>query len=399
MEHFGAKQKRSARQYNSNAHFFFGLLMSTLQVSLLVIVVIVAAGVYAYNLFEERQMRRKMDAAFSKHEDVLLEPPTAREEERREPVLAHEELEPTQRIALPEDEAAPEARPQLEATQPIAPPESAGYGVREETEAPDPQTECVVLLKNLRLAADHPARLSALDFGKPVRWLAQLEDKWFVAGPSMHPAQGAACLLLVNRNGPATREQIEQFYAALREGNATLWTAENFPAVAQELARAEEMDRRCADLDIQVGLNLLRNNGAPLAGTRLRGVAEAAGFHLTEHGQFDYVNEETGKLLFTLTNIEHRPLTAENLKSMHTQGITLLLDVPRVADPVRAFDHMRVLAKRLAVTLEASLLDDNRQPLSDTALATIRTHIQHAAAALNGMQVEPGGVRALRLFA
>ena len=83
---------------------------------------------------------------------------------------------------------------------------------------------------------------------------------------------------------------------------------------------------------------------------------------------------------------------------IHTHGITLLLDVPRVADPVRAFDQMRIVAKRLAVTLEAALQDDNRQPLSDSSLGTIRGQIQQTAASLRGMQIEPGGPRAVRLF-
>ena len=76
-------------------------------------------------------------------------------------------------------------------------------------------------------------------------------------------------------------------------------------------------------------------------------VAEAAGFRLNEQGQFDYLHEETGKLQFSLTNFEPRALTVESLKVIHTHGITLLLDVPRVADPVRAFDQMRIVAKRL----------------------------------------------------
>ena len=48
-----------------------------------------------------------------------------------------------------------------------------------------------------------------------------------------------------------------------------------------------------------------------------------------------------------------------------TPGIVLLLDVPRVADPVRVFDHMRMAAKRMTQTLEGVLVDDNRRPLND----------------------------------
>jgi FtsZ-interacting cell division protein ZipA len=72
--------------------------------------------------------------------------------------------------------------------------------------------------------------------------------------------------------------------------------------------------------------------------------------------------------------------------------------VPRVLDPVRVFDQMRLIAKRLAKTLDAVLVDDNRRPLDDAALSAIRTQVQATATALHEANIEPGGPRALRLF-
>ena len=83
---------------------------------------------------------------------------------------------------------------------------------------------------------------------------------------------------------------------------------------------------------------------------------------------------------------------------MTTPGIVLLLDVPRVADPVRVFDHMRMAAKRMTQTLEGVLVDDNRRPLNDASLAAIRTQVQTTAAALSEANIDPGGPRAVRLF-
>jgi FtsZ-interacting cell division protein ZipA len=62
------------------------------------------------------------------------------------------------------------------------------------------------------------------------------------------------------------------------------------------------------------------------------------------------------------------------------------------------FDQMRMTAKRLAQTLEAVLVDDNRRPLDDAALAAIRTQVQATATALREAHIDPGGQRALRLF-
>ena len=87
------------------------------------------------------------------------------------------------------------------------------------------------------------------------------------------------------------------------------------------------------------------------------------------------------------------------MKLLSTGGVTLLLDVPRVHDPLKAYDQMRALAKRLAVTLDAELVDDNAKPLTDAGLGTIRSQLQTVQAAMRAKGIEPGGPRALRLFA
>ena len=100
-----------------------------------------------------------------------------------------------------------------------------------------------------------------------------------------------------------------------------------------------------------------------------------------------------------MQNREDQPLLAESMKLLSTGGVTLLLDVPRASEPVKAFDQMRALAKRLATTLDAELVDDKSRPLTDTGLATIRSQLATVQATMRGKGIEPGGPRAQRLFA
>jgi FtsZ-interacting cell division protein ZipA len=72
--------------------------------------------------------------------------------------------------------------------------------------------------------------------------------------------------------------------------------------------------------------------------------------------------------------------------------------VARLADPVRVFDQMKLAARRMAVNLGAELVDDNRRPLDDPALASIRAQVEAAADALRAVHIEPGSARALALF-
>ena len=86
------------------------------------------------------------------------------------------------------------------------------------------------------------------------------------------------------------------------------------------------------------------------------------------------------------------------MKLLSTGGVTLLLDVPRVPEPVKVYDQMRALAKRLAITLDAELVDDRSRALTDAGLGTIRSQLQTVQATMRAKGIEPGGARALRLF-
>jgi hypothetical protein len=268
--------------------------------------------------------------------------------------------------------------------------------------APDPDIECVVLLTpGAPVASAGLARAVAAPEGKPTRWLGRRSAAlpWQPLEGSTGPWQEvAACLLLADRAGPATPDEIGGFLQVVAEAASALPAQVVLPDAGAEAARAEELDRFCADLDVQIGLTILKGELGQIAGTRLRGVAEAAGFHLSADGHFEYFQEDTGAVLCTLQNYKQEPFTIESLRTTSTPGFVLFIDVPRVADPVRAFDQVRLTAKRLAQTLEAVLVDDNRRPLDDAALGAIRAQVQATAGALREAHIDPGGPRALRLF-
>jgi FtsZ-interacting cell division protein ZipA len=372
--------------------------MNPLFLGLLVAGAVLVVGVLLYNLVQERRARKRLKAAFSG--------PASSRRERTEPKLRESDDEPSAghsaAVDVSPDEAGDESAEPAEAppAQSFAHPGAPRAG--RDALAPDPDIECAVLLTpGAAVASAALARALAAPLGKPVRWLGRRSAA--LAWQPLDGATGAwqeiaACLLLADRAGPATRDEISGFLDLVAEIASALPAQVALPDAGTEAQRAEELDRFCADLDVQIGLTILKADLGQIAGTRLRGVAEAAGFHLSAAGHFEYFQEDTGAVLCTLQNYKQEPFTIESLRVTSTPGFVLLIDVPRVADPVRAFDQMRLTAKRFAQTLEAVLVDDNRRPLDDAALAAIRTQVQATAAALREAHIDPGGPRALRLF-
>ena len=371
--------------------------MNSLFIGLVVAGVVLVIGVIAYNWLQERRARRRLGAAFGV--------PGGRGHERAEPGLRGGDSDSVPPSSVAIEQAAEELSatpvdgeaPDVPLPRPLAPAHAARDAL-----APDPDIESVVVLHpTLPTSSAALAQASALRQAKPLRWLGRrgADLPWQGIDAAAGPWQEiAACLLLADRSGAASRGDVEAFLQAIAKLAAAVSADYVPPEAGDEAARAEELDRFCADLDVQIGLTILKSELGQIAGTRLRGVAEAAGFRLSPAGQFEYLQEETGTVLCSLQNYKQEPFTIESLRVLTTPGVVLLIDVPRVADPVKAFDQMRLVAKRLAKSLEGVLVDDNRRALDDAALSVIRSQVQTTAAALRAAHIEPGGTRALRLF-
>lgn len=420
--------------------------MTSLQLGLILAGIALVIGVIVYNGWQERRLRAAIDEAIrpsAPADDVMRDsqrPAPARTVQRVEPTLGNrsgdepmltragtgaaiaarrvpvDDLHDTggfeipvrvrSSIATTDPSPAPlETSPAPETRPPMPSPTSAPQRVvhaNAHGALPDPDIECIIALQPVKpitvgiLAAGLHARL-----GKRLRWFGRrgVSMPWQLLKPDTTGefSDVVACLLLADRTGVASVPMLEAFTRVVADLAPVLPAALIAPEVAREAARAETLDRICADLDVQIGLTVLKASPATITGTRLRGVAEAAGFRLAG-GRFEWVQEESGTVLYALQNFRADPFTADSLRATSTPGAVFLLDVPRVADPVRVFDHMKLAAKRMAKTLDADLVDDNRRALDDAALASIRQQIAKTATGLQAVHIEPGSPRALALF-
>lgn len=414
--------------------------MSALQIGLVIAGVLLVVGVIVYNRWQERSMRARLDAPRSESTPSTkrVEPTLTRSDEADDPVAAPIDAAPST-LADPladvphdadwrppledvvtlrdkgigasiprtgpaiDDDLPPDPVPARAVTDPMR-YSRATMPAQLTAAAPDPDIETIVMLQPAKpvsagaLGAGLHARL-----GKPVRWYGRRETRgpWqrLAADSRGDYGEVAACLLLADRNGAASLTQIEAFRTLAGEIASSLPGAFSGPPPEDEAQRAEALDRLCAELDMQIGLTVRKVPPAIIAGTRLRGVAEASGFRLAPTGRFEWVQDDTGAVMFTLQNMTDEAFTPDRLRTGSTPGVIFLLDVPRVADPAKAFDQMKMAAKRMAHTVGGELVDDNGRPLNDAGLAAIREQVVAADAALKQYNIEPGSPRALKLFA
>ena len=276
--------------------------MTDLQIGLLVIGAAAIAGVLIYNRVQERATRREAQRFFgSEHVDVLLD-------ERQEPEVRRE---PTIEV-LPAAPAAPT----------------------------DPRIDYILELRGVALSAIR-AESAALEQRFPRRALiGETGD-----------GKLQAALQMLNRKGVIAETELTDFRSQVETIAAAHGATVSAPEIDEALRAAKELDRACADVDVQIALHVL-------------GVSEV----------------EPGRHPFQLTP--------------RADGVTLLLDIPRTADFARAYEAMVAQARALG----GRLVDDNGNTLDDRALAAIGVEVQSLGARLTEIGIEPGSPLALRLF-
>jgi FtsZ-interacting cell division protein ZipA len=97
-------------------------------------------------------------------------------------------------------------------------------------------------------------------------------------------------------------------------------------------------------------------------------------------------------------SMENEPLSPERLRAAPLAGLVFTLDVPKVPAGARGFDRMMEIGRHLAQALDASVVDDNRAPLTDAGVKMIREQLRGVQAAMDAHGIPAGSALAARLF-
>lgn len=382
--------------------------MSELQLGLIVAGILVVSAVYGFNRYQERQFRRRMERKFREQRpaDVLLDAAPARSSaiERVEPHLGSSPLEPSSPKIDPGSTNAGE--PEGATVEPAAMP----------SDAPPPpavtrtaQSNAVGIDYVCHVDAAEPiahATLAAFAksagmLGKPVQlqgWSIRSNEWVDLPCPNEVPVvRVQAALQLADRSGPVNRVQLSTMRDLVHQLAEQVGVSCDCPDIDAAAQNAVELDRFCAQVDISIGCNLIPNGSAGLSGTKVRGLLESAGFVLEPTGRF-VLRADDGAILMSAESMDEEPLSAERLRAAPLAGLVFTMDVPKVAGSARMFDRMMELGRHLAQALDATVVDDNRAPLTEAGVKVIRQQLRSVQAAMDTHGIAAGSPTAARLF-
>ncbi|MDR2261263.1 MAG: ZipA [Azoarcus sp.] len=383
--------------------------METLQIALIVIGIVIVAGIIIVNKWQESGHRGKVRRAFPEENprDPLLErePENDSGGERREPMFGggacggygeeDEERDNGQARAEPKAAAVsgsayrPARRPR---TQPSLP------------DRLDTRVDCCIRIEAVeavevpRLWVAQAEAFSGLS--RPLRWFAfdDRDNQWQRINAN---AMGAyhwflAALQLVDREGVVSESDLLYYIRGMQQlADMCRAVPANLPSRAEVLGNARALDRFCAEVDVQIAINIVA--AQPMPGTRIFSLAEAEGLRLEGDGAF-HARANDSRTLYVLANGESMLFERAALSSMQTRRLSLVLDLPRVIDAAAEFEDMMRFAAHLARALNAAVVDDNDQPFGPEAVDTVRARIRAYQTRMNDEGIPPGGSLARRLF-
>ena len=273
--------------------------MGDLVLGLLVLGVLLFVAVLVYNRLQERAARRALEQAFdAPPADTLAEPHAPL---RREPTLA--------------------------------PP----------TAAPDERVDYIVELQDARAPVHREWAPVGQRFGRRAL-LSEADGTW------------RAALQLVSRAGAVSESELIEFRSEVENLANKVGASVSAPEMRAALEAARELDKVCADSDIQVALHVIGEN----------------------------VGADLGEQPFQVVRRE--------------DGVTLVLDVALTRDLGQSYEAMARAGRELAAAHGGKLVDDRGQELDARGLAAIGAQLEAVRQSLAARGIETGSPLALRLF-
>jgi len=357
--------------------------MSHLQLALIAFGAALVAAVWIYNVVQERRASRKAEQSFGgRPPDALFEGG-----ERREPTLGE----------LPQDSGEAPAKAALDQTFPPTPADELGTSAPAASVNSRIDTVAVILADDPVMSEQLQPLLDALKSHlTPTNVEGIVDEQWYPidSSPRRSWRELRVGLQLASRFGPVTEEEIDRFNRTIADFAAAVNAVSQREAPATAAARAKELDGFCADADVEVVVNVVGQYGATFAIPRLRALALDHGLAETAAGQFVRYGRD-GEAAFTIRKLEDGKTPAA---AHYYTGLTFALDLPNVADAPEALAEMVSTAEMFASTLGGQLVDDNRKPLSEQGIVSIRRSLEKIFHDMEAQGIPAGGALARRLF-
>jgi hypothetical protein len=207
-----------------------------------------------------------------------------------------------------------------------------------------------------------------------------------------------AGVLLANRTGGLNEIEYSEFVQKVQAMADALGGAPEFPDMLDAVARAKELDHFASAHDAQLALRL-HARGSPWSLGYVQQQATRHGFIPGAlPGRLVMPSREEGAPPILTLHFDAQAAFAEEEEQATLRELVLSFDVPQTAVDVQPFKAWCAAGEALAMAMDATMADDQGQPFSAAAFASIEGELARLYEALAARDLAAGAASTRRLF-
>jgi hypothetical protein len=300
---------------------------------------------------------------------------------------AHKPIEPGFADAAVQNYAGDRVEPGFSEPVNAAPAETPRFAI-------DPRIDCVITLRFESPIKGSEIISEVSDWPRfDAHWIYEglraddHEGGWEPIDRDASYAELQLAIQLASRKGPIGVLELSDFCSRSQALADVLGAQIDMPSVSTMIENAKELDAIAAESDIQLSINVAFDGKAKTR-AELDGLMQERRFDLSKNNR-SYVFYSNNQVLFVSNGLDpDQPIA----------GISLLLEVPLVAQEQMGFERMLAEGVALAESMQGRIVDDNGVNLTENAVIAIRQHLDSLYSRLEQSGIAAGSATAARLF-
>lgn len=235
---------------------------------------------------------------------------------------------------------------------------------------------------------------------KPVLIEALRADcgEWEAPQPGVNYTELQAGVLLANRTGGLNEIEYSEFVQKIQAMADALGGAVEFPDMLDVVGRAKELDAFAGAHDAQLAMRLYARGSAWSVGYVQQQAARHGFLPGSLPGRLVLPGQEEGAPPVLTLQFDAQVAFAEDPDQAALRELLLAFDVPQTAPEQAPFKAWCAAGEALAMALDAVMADDQGQPFSPAAFASIEGELTRLYEALAARDLGAGSAAARRLF-
>ena len=231
-----------------------------------------------------------------------------------------------------------------------------------------------------------------------VEGLNVADGQWAMPLPGHRYSELQAGVQLASRSGALNEIEYSEFVQKVQAFADSVGALPDFPDMLEAVARARELDGLIGPLDAQLTVTLRSNSVAWSVGYIQQCAARHGFVPGAVPGRLVLPSAEEAAPPLLVLSFDAQAALADDPQSAPVRECLLSLDVPQTEERAEPFPAWHSAARALADDMDALLVDDQGQPVTLHAFATIGEELSKLYKQLEALDLAAGTPAARRIF-